>query len=62
MSISEEMSNSEGMSNSEAKIINVENNLIPLCIPLQNECVWESTYFIQQKISYVWFQSLLPTV
>ena len=35
MSISEEMSNSEGMSNSEAKIINVEDQITPLCIQYQ---------------------------
>ena len=35
MSISEEMSNSEGMSNSDAKIINVEVQIIPLCIRYQ---------------------------
>ena len=32
MSISEEMSNSEGMSNIEFKIINVEHQIIHLCI------------------------------
>ena len=32
MSISEDMSNIEGMSNSEAKIINVEDQIIPLCL------------------------------
>ena len=32
MSISEEVSNSEGMSNSDAKISNVEVKIIPLCI------------------------------
>ena len=35
MSISEEMSNSEGMSNSEVKIINVEHQIILLCIRYQ---------------------------
>ena len=29
------MSNSEGMSNSEAKLINVEDQMIPLCIRYQ---------------------------
>ena len=32
MSISEEVSNSEGMSNSDTKIHNVEDQIIPLCI------------------------------
>ena len=32
MSISEGVSNSEGMSNSDAKIRNVEVQIIPLCI------------------------------
>ena len=32
MSISEEASNSEGMSNSDTKIRNVEVQIIPLCI------------------------------
>ena len=32
MSISEDVSNSEGMSNSDAKISNVEVQIIPLCI------------------------------
>ena len=32
MSISEEVSNSEGMSNSDTKIRNVEVQIIPLCI------------------------------
>ena len=35
MSISEEMSNSEGMSNIDTKIINVEVQIIPLCIRYQ---------------------------
>ena len=42
MSMSEEMSNNEGMSNSEAKIINVEHQIIHSCI--RNEtggnCNW----------------------
>ena len=32
MSISEEVSNSEGMSNSDSKISNFEVQIIPLCI------------------------------
>ena len=32
MSISEEVSNSEGISNSDAKISDVEVQIIPLCI------------------------------
>ena len=42
MSISEEMSNIEGISNSEAKIINVEHQIIPLCIRYQTagKCDW----------------------
>ena len=42
MSISEKMSNSEGMSNSEAKIINVEDQIISFCIQYQTEgkCDW----------------------
>ena len=42
MSISEEMSNSEGMSNSEAKIINVEHQIIHLCIRNKTggKCDW----------------------
>ena len=35
MSISEEVSNSEGMSNSDTKIRNVEVQIIPLCIRYQ---------------------------
>ena len=35
MSISEEMSNSEGMSNSDTKIRNVEVKINPLCIRCQ---------------------------
>ena len=35
MSISEEVSNSEGMSNSDAKIRNVEVQIIPFCIRYQ---------------------------
>ena len=35
MSISEEVSNSEGMSNSDTKIRNVEIQIIPLCIRYQ---------------------------
>ena len=35
MSISEGVSNSEGMSNSDAKICNVEVQIIPLCIRYQ---------------------------
>ena len=35
MSISEEVSNSEGMSNSDTKILNVEVQIIPLCIQYQ---------------------------
>ena len=35
MSISEEVSNSEGMSNSDTKIRNVEVQIIPLCIQYQ---------------------------
>ena len=35
MSISEELSNSEGMSNSDTKIRNVEFQIIPLCIRYQ---------------------------
>ena len=35
MSISEEVSNSEGMSNSDTKISNVEVQIIPLCIRYQ---------------------------
>ena len=36
------MSNSEGMSNSEVKIINVENQIIHSCIPDKTggECDW----------------------
>ena len=52
MSISEEMSNSEGMSNSEAKIINVEDQIIPLCIQYQTagKCDWNP--IIGQFMSY----------
>ena len=35
MPISEEVSNSEGMSNSDTKISNVEVQIIPLCIRYQ---------------------------
>ena len=35
MSINEEVSNSEGMSNSDTKIRNVEVQIIPLCIRYQ---------------------------
>ena len=35
MSISEEVSNSEGMSNSDTKIRNVEVQITPLCIRYQ---------------------------
>ena len=35
MLISEEVSNSEGMSNSDTKIRNVEVQIIPLCIRYQ---------------------------
>ena len=35
MSISEEVSNSEGMSNSDTKIRNVEVQIIPLCVLYQ---------------------------
>ena len=35
MSISEEVSNNEGMSNSDTKIRNVEVQIIPLCIRYQ---------------------------
>ena len=44
MSISEEMSNSEGMSNSEAKIIYVDDQIIPLCILYQTagKCDWNT--------------------
>ena len=35
MSISEEVSNSEGMSNSDTKIRNVEVQIIPLCVRYQ---------------------------
>ena len=35
ISISEEVSNSEGMSNSDTKIRNVEVQIIPLCIRCQ---------------------------
>ena len=35
MSINEEVSNSEGMSNSDVKISNVEVQIIPLCIRYQ---------------------------
>ena len=35
MSISEEVSNSEGVSNSDTKIRNVEVQIIPLCIRQQ---------------------------
>ena len=42
MSISEEISNSEGMSNSEAKIINVEHQIIHLFIRNKTggKCDW----------------------
>ena len=35
MSISEDVSNSEGMSNNDTKIRNVEVQIIPLCIRYQ---------------------------
>ena len=42
VSISENMSNSEGMSNSDTKIRNVEVQTIPLCIRYQtaDKCDW----------------------
>ena len=43
MSISEEVSNSEGISNSDTKIHNVEVQIIPLCIRYQtvDESYWK---------------------
>ena len=52
MSIGEEMSNSEGMSNSEAKIINVEHQIIHSCIRNKTggKCDWNPN--IRQFIYY----------
>ena len=44
MSISEEISNSEGISNSEVKIINVEHQIIHSCIQNKTggKCDWNT--------------------
>ena len=55
MSISEEMSNSEGISNSEAKIINVEYQIIHSCTlnKTGGKCDWNPNIgkFIQYERS-----------